>query len=89
MAALAPEVRRYEPWAALTDGGDGLGAYRAIAAGAAAHLTARGRVMVEIGPSQAAPVCALFAGAGLRNTRVLPDLDGRDRVVMAEAPVRE
>jgi release factor glutamine methyltransferase len=85
MAGLAPEVRDWEPRLALTPGGDGLGAYRAIAAGLPAHLAPGGRVLVEIGPTQAAPVAALFAAAGLRAICVLPDLDGRDRVVAAWA----
>ncbi len=50
MAELSPEVRGWEPHGALTDGGDGLGAYRVIAAGARAHLTPGGWLMVEIGP---------------------------------------
>ncbi len=86
MAALAPEVLEWEPHMALSPGGDGLSAYRAIAANAAAHLTPEGRVMVEIGPTQAAAVTALFATAGLGRTQTLPDLDGRDRVVVARRP---
>lgn len=83
MAALAPEVRDWEPHLALTPGGDGLAAYRAIAAGAAAHLAPGGRLMVEIGAAQGPAVAAILAGAGLGPVRVLPDLDGRDRVVTA------
>ncbi|MDP2739766.1 MAG: peptide chain release factor N(5)-glutamine methyltransferase [Pseudorhodobacter sp.] len=86
MPGLAPEVRDFEPRLALTPGGDGLGAYRAIAARAPKHLTRGGRLVVEIGPTQAAVVAALFAGAGLRGITVLPDLDGRDRVVLARQP---
>ncbi|WP_126976584.1 peptide chain release factor N(5)-glutamine methyltransferase [Frigidibacter oleivorans] len=86
MADLAPEVRDWEPHLALTPGGDGLDAYRAIAAGAGAHLAPGGRLMVEIGPRQGAAVAALFSSAGLRAARVLPDLDGRDRVVTAHRP---
>jgi len=86
MAALAPEVREWEPRMALTPGGDGLDAYRAIAAGAPAHLTPGGRLMVEIGPTQAAAVSALFQAAGLAEIAVQPDLDGRDRVVSARRP---
>ncbi|MDO5613914.1 MAG: peptide chain release factor N(5)-glutamine methyltransferase [Paracoccus sp. (in: a-proteobacteria)] len=85
MPGLSPEVRDWEPHLALTDGADGLGAYRAIAAGAAAHLTPGGAVLVEIGPTQAAAVSALFAAAGAK-ARVLADLDGRDRVILAEFP---
>lgn len=85
MGALAPELA-FEPRMALTDEADGLTAYRAIAAGAGAHLTPGGRLMVEIGPTQAEAVSALFAQAGLTDVQVLPDLDGRDRVVSARAP---
>lgn len=83
MAALAPEVRDHEPHLALSPGGDGLAAYRAIAAGAGSHLAPGGRLMVEIGAAQGPDVAALFAQAGLGPVRVLPDLDGRDRVVVA------
>ncbi|WJY21230.1 peptide chain release factor N(5)-glutamine methyltransferase [Fontisubflavum oceani] len=81
MAALAPDVRDYEPHGALTDGADGLSAYRAIAAAAPGHLTPDGRVLVEIGPSQGRAVSDLFAEAGLSEITVTPDFDGRDRVV--------
>lgn len=89
MAGLAPEVRDYEPHDALTDHGDGLSAYRAIAAGALAHLTPGGRLMVEIGPTQAEAVSAIFCAEGLEGITVHPDLDGRDRVVAARAPGTE
>lgn len=83
MAGLSDEVRRHEPEMALTDGGDGLGAYRAIAADVAGHLAPGGRLLVEIGPSQAEAVCALLSKAGLSDIAVVQDLDGRDRVVRA------
>lgn len=82
MADLSPEVLR-EPRRALTPGGDGLDAYRAIAKGALARMMPGGRLMVEIGPSQGAQVAALFAAQGLTDIRILPDFDGRDRVVTA------
>ncbi|MHC0052691.1 peptide chain release factor N(5)-glutamine methyltransferase [Actibacterium sp. D379-3] len=85
MAALSPELG-HEPEMALTPGGDGLDAYRAIAAGAPAHLAPGGRLLVEIGPTQAHAVSALFARAGLENISTHPDLDGRDRVVAATWP---
>jgi release factor glutamine methyltransferase len=80
MAGLAPELM-FEPRIALTDEADGLTAYRAIAAGALAHLTPQGRLIVEIGPTQGAAVAELFRAAGLGNVAIHPDLDGRDRVV--------
>jgi len=83
IADLEPEVRDHEPRAALTPGGDGLDAYRAIAKGLKAHLTPGGRVVMEIGPTQAAAVSALLREAGLTLISVHRDLDGRDRVVEA------
>jgi release factor glutamine methyltransferase len=86
MAGLAPEVRDHEPRGALTDEGDGLAAYRAIAAGASRFLASGGRILVEIGPTQGPAVSRLFAEAGLERVAVHPDLDGRDRVVAARRP---
>jgi release factor glutamine methyltransferase len=86
MPTLAPEVLDWEPHLALSPGGDGLDAYRAIARGAGARLMPGGRLLVEIGPSQGQAVAGLFQAAGLAEVRVLPDLDGRDRVVAAVKP---
>ncbi|MCB2124143.1 MAG: peptide chain release factor N(5)-glutamine methyltransferase [Rhodobacteraceae bacterium] len=83
MAGLAPEVRDWEPRGALTPGGDGLDAHRAIAAGAGARLMAGGRLILEIGPTQAAAVSALLVAEGFAAPEVRRDLDGRDRVVIA------
>ena len=83
MATLAPEVRLWEPQQALTPGGDGLDAYRQIARQAPARLVSGGRLMVEIGPTQAAQVSDLFDRAGLCDIAVRQDMDGRDRVVTA------
>ena len=80
MPGLAPELA-FEPRMALTDEADGLTAYRAIVAGASAHLTPYGRLIVEIGPTQGSAVCDLFHAAGLGNVTLHSDLDGRDRVV--------
>lgn len=85
MAQLSPELA-HEPQMALTDHADGLTAYRAIACGVPTFLRPGGRVLVEIGPTQAAAVMGFFAVAGLENIRVHPDLDGRDRVVEGQNP---
>ncbi|MFI0395437.1 peptide chain release factor N(5)-glutamine methyltransferase [Paracoccus jiaweipingae] len=81
MPALDPDVREWEPHLALTDGGDGLGAYRVIAARAGAFLNRPGRLAVEIGPAQGAAVSALLRDAGFEQVTVIADLNGRDRVV--------
>lgn len=85
MPALAPEVLDWEPHEALSPGGDGLSAYRAIAAAAPKLLAPKGRILFEIGPTQGEAVSSYLAAAGLRAMRILKDLDQRDRVVMAEA----
>lgn len=82
MPGLAPELG-FEPRQALTDEGDGLGAYRAITAGLFDHLTPGGRVLLEIGPTQGAAVSDMLHRAGLENIAIHPDLDGRARVVSA------
>lgn len=82
MPGLAPELA-HEPRGALTDGGDGLSAYRAIARGAAAQLAPAGRLIVEIGPSQGAAVSGILRGGGLEIVALHTDLDQRDRAVEA------
>jgi release factor glutamine methyltransferase len=87
MAGLSPDVQEWEPHLALTDGADGLNAYRAIAAGAGARLMEGGRILLEIGPTQGAAVSQLLAAQGFDAIRILPDFDGRDRVVCAHKPL--
>ncbi|MGH1413240.1 MAG: peptide chain release factor N(5)-glutamine methyltransferase [Pelagimonas sp.] len=82
MADLSPEVRDHEPRMALTDEGDGLSAYRSIIETADPFLSMDGRLMVEIGPSQGGAVAAMMQAAGFAQVSVIPDLDGRDRVVI-------
>lgn len=86
LPALEPEVRLHEPLMALSPGGDGLGAYRQITAGAMARLMPGGRILLEIGPTQGAAVRAMLEAQGFERCALLPDLDGRDRVAMAYAP---
>ncbi len=88
MERLAPELR-FEPRLALTDEGDGLGAYRAIAAGAAAHLSPGGRLLLETGWTQGPAVSDILRAEGFCALRILSDLDGRDRVVCAVRPAGE
>jgi release factor glutamine methyltransferase len=80
-ASLAPEITRWEPAIALTPGGDGLDAYRVIAARAPAFLRPGGHLMVEIGFDQGAAVSALFEEAGLTGIQLRADLNGKSRVV--------
>ncbi len=86
MAAVQPEMRDHEPRGALTDGADGLSAYRVIAAQAQGYLNADGRVLTEIGWHQAQDVMQIFEEQGWGEIAILPDLDGRDRVLLASKP---
>lgn len=85
MALLEPEVRDWEPRMALTDGGDGLAAYRAILGGAMPHLVPGGRIAVEVGAGQADAVLRIGAEAGLAPEGTRPDMDGRARVCVFRA----
>ena len=82
---LAPDVRDWEPRHALTAGPTGLEAYVRIAAGLPAVLAPGGRALLEVGATQGDAVAELLRRSGLRRVAVHPDLDGRDRVVEAEA----
>jgi release factor glutamine methyltransferase len=84
MAGLSRDVREWEPRMALTDEADGLSAYRKIIAQAHDALTPNGRVIVEIGLTQGQAVAGLMVLAGFRQVFVIPDLDGRDRVVTGQ-----
>ncbi|MNC86568.1 Release factor glutamine methyltransferase [compost metagenome] len=78
---LAQGDLRFEPAPALTDGSrDGLGAIRALVAGAAAHLRPGGWLLLEHGYDQADAVAALLAAAGFRDRVAIPDLAGTARV---------
>lgn len=80
-ATLQPEVTQWEPEIALTPGGDGLAAYRILAAQAPAHLKPGGHLMVEIGHDQGRVVADLFRSVGLHDVQIRQDLNGKDRVV--------
>jgi release factor glutamine methyltransferase len=83
IAGLAPEVRDFDPRAALDGGLDGLAFYRAIAVAAPALLAPGGALIVELGAGQAAAVAALFAAAGLVPVTPRHDLNGAPRALCA------
>jgi release factor glutamine methyltransferase len=75
--ALAPEVREWEPRAALV----GEGATEAVARGAAAVLAPGGALVLEVADGAAGRAAALLGELGYRDVRRTPDLAGRERVV--------
>ncbi len=86
MAALQPELARYEPHLALFGGQDGLDFYRRIAAGTASHLNTGGEVIVELGAGQQADIVRIMRAAGLHIVQLLRDLAGHHRVLHARLP---
>ena len=80
---LDPDVRLYDPMIALSPGRDALQAYQNIARDAIGYLKPGGRLLVEIGFRQGEAVRELFASNGLKEIKIIQDLNGRDRVVRA------
>jgi release factor glutamine methyltransferase len=81
--ALAPEIVRHEPAAALFAGADGLSSIRALLA----QVADRRRLAVlgvEVGAGQAQEVAELMRRAGFGSVRSEPDLAGIERVLVAE-----
>jgi len=81
MSGLSPDVRNWEPFLALTPGGDGLDSYRIIAGSLDKFLASDGLAIFEIGHTQGADVLKIFANAGFDDVAVSQDLGGKDRVV--------
>ena len=77
------EIRLFEPREALVGGNDGLDAYRALAPVIAGYLRSGGRAYLEIGATQAAGVTAVLERHGLSVCRVVSDLAGHPRCVVA------
>jgi release factor glutamine methyltransferase len=85
IAALEPEVHRFEPRIALNGGASGLDILQRIAIGARAHLEPNGELIMEVGEGHAGDVVKLVERAGLRVVSVINDLAGHSRVVRARS----
>jgi release factor glutamine methyltransferase len=83
IAELEPDVREFDPLAAIDGGLDGLAAYRVIAVHARHILIPGTHLIAEIGKGQGDAVAALFAAAGFGGIRIVPDLAGISRAVVA------
>jgi release factor glutamine methyltransferase len=84
MAALPLDVK-HEPGLALAGGADGLYFYRRLAPLLPGALLPGGTAVFEVGDGQAESVAALMGDAGLADVRIIPDLQGIGRVVVARA----
>ena len=80
---LQPEIRFYEPREAVTDSSTGLTFYERIAALAPRLLKKRGAILVELGYGAEKQVEEIMASAGLDVERIIPDLSGIPRVLVA------
>jgi len=80
---LAPEVKEHEPRMALAGGADGLSTITRLLDGVGAVLDAGGAVVMEIGKGQDPQVAERVLAAGLDLLRIVPDLAGIPRVVVA------
>jgi len=82
---LPPEIRDYEPRAALDGGPDGLDAMRRLLAAAGPYLHPGGALLLEIGASQGAAVTALARGFfSAADVQLHRDYAGLDRLVIVE-----
>jgi len=86
LETLDADVRLYEPHSALDGGADGMTAYRDLGPRIGGLLNPRGRVFLEIGRGQAPAVRSILEAAGLAVLRVVPDLAGIPRCVVAARP---
>lgn len=85
MNSLQPEVRDYEPRAALLGGAQGLDFYRRIIKDAPRYLTTGGFLLMEIGYGQAKDIKKMFEEyGGFADIEVKKDLSGIERVIIAK-----
>lgn len=84
--SLDREVREHDPRLALDGGEDGLDAYRALAAAIPDVLTQTGHAVIELGAGQGSEVQAIFESAGMAVLRIVPDLAGIPRALVAALP---
>ncbi|ALJ21169.1 peptide chain release factor N(5)-glutamine methyltransferase [Microbacterium sp. No. 7] len=78
-----PEVRDWDPPAALYGGEDGLDVVRVLSVVGRRLLRAGGTLVIEHGEWQGAPIRALLQADGWRAAATHPDLTGRDRATTA------
>jgi release factor glutamine methyltransferase len=83
-AKLSKEVRDFEPVRAFAAGEDGLEVIRRLVMNAKRVLSPSGFVALELGAGQCAAVQELFVKQDYKVTQVAKDLQGHDRVIVAQ-----
>ncbi len=84
---LQPEVRNYDPRLALDGGPDGLDFYRRLASDAQTFMAQESRLMAEFGDDQETAVTGIFQAAGWEIDPLIPDLNGKLRIIVARPAV--
>jgi len=85
-ASLEPEVRDWEPRAALFAGQDGLDVIRPLIGEARGYLKDGGLLALEVGADQPRRVAELMReSGGYEEIRIVRDYSGRERFVLAHA----
>ncbi|HUA38422.1 MAG TPA: peptide chain release factor N(5)-glutamine methyltransferase [Candidatus Sulfopaludibacter sp.] len=84
IATLQPEVRDFDPRAALDGGADGLDFYRMLSAQAKPLLKAAGQLMLEFGDGQAAAIQKIFEAEKWIVAAVKEDYSHRARILIAK-----
>jgi release factor glutamine methyltransferase len=82
---LQPEVRDFDPLAALDGGADGLDFYRRLAAEAKSFLKPDGKIMLEFGDGQADAIKRIFENEKWIVEAVRDDYSQRARILVARA----
>ncbi len=82
-AALPASVRDWEPTLALFAADDGMACYDAILATAGYHLEVDGWLVLEVDATRARLTADRAEARGFANVRLVRDLSGRDRVLVA------
>ena len=80
---LMPEVLEYEPRLALDGTEDGLEFYRRITEQSLQYISEDGWLCYEIGCEQGKDVTRIMLDNGYEDVKVIKDLAGLDRVVIA------
>ncbi len=86
--SLPREVRDHEPHAALFGGASGLGVYRRAIPGISSRISPGGFLLLELGAGQAESVAGLVESGGLCVQRILDDLQGIPRCLVARKLLR-
>lgn len=84
---LSPDVRDHEPEIALFAGDDGLDVIRRLIAEAPKYLAPTGKLILEIGATQANTIRTLLeAGSAYATYKLFKDYAGKERIVLASVP---